>query len=275
MKKIKKIKYIFLILVLAFLSCSKEVIVEVEDNESKLVLSAHFGNNEELKVYLSASSPLYEYHTNELQNIFGANIEISENNQNWITLSENSIDKFYYINDINYKISSGKTYYIKASAGGFESVKGSSNVPYYNDNVKVSISKLEIDESGDNPNYVFIKIDDVAGQKNYYGIKAYHENENVNYELSLEDNAWVFSDNLGDGSEYIFKFIDYNLLISGDKIKVKIYQTNQEFYNFHYSFNNYQTGNPFAEPTIVYTNIENGLGICSGYSSKEYYFTIP
>jgi hypothetical protein len=36
---------------------------------------------------------------------------------------------------------------------------------------------------------------------------------------------------------------------------------NYDYYNFHNSLYTNQGGDPFSEPTLMYTNVEGGLGV--------------
>jgi hypothetical protein len=45
--------------------------------------------------------------------------------------------------------------------------------------------------------------------------------------------------------------------------------TEKSYYQYHKSLHNYNDSEiPFSEPTLLYTNIEGGLGIFTSYTKK-------
>ena len=271
----KRISFLFLSFLTVFLiSCEKEIQVEIADNEPKIVLSAHFGAGESINAYLSSSIPLYNLNNGQINYIDNALVEVSSDNLNWKILSYDISKKIYSLTLSEFNIKEGGTYYVKASANGYKAVKSYCSIPVYNP-VQLTLAKIDTNgtdiDMGMGTMTFSIKVKDATGQKNYYGIEAYMGE----YQISLENNnKWVFSDNSGDGCESIFNYKTY-YWHHGDILKIRLYQTNEAFYLFHFSYANYVSDNPFAEPSPIYSNIENGLGICSGYTYRDYFFTIP
>jgi hypothetical protein len=138
---------------------------------------------------------------------------------------------------------------------------------------------LKIDSIEDyDPNYKYIQAQfsfrDVANQANFYGVKAYGKNNGQWIDLFPNDEKpWVFSDKQMDGKEFVFNF-DGTIDLDSDSIKFRILQTNESFYLFHHSIYNYAPEDPFTEATPVYSNINNGLGIFSGYTYRDYMFAL-
>ncbi len=267
---------IFLItclLSILLISCEKEVDVEIKDNDPKIVLSAHIGAGDSLKCYVSSSIPLYATNNGQIKVIEDAVVEVSSDNITWKTLHYNPFYYSYSLSLIDFSPSEGQTYYIRASANGFKSVNSSCTIPFYNP-VDVTLVKIDTTDNSGMGNYMIgitIKVKDAIGQRNYYGIQAFLNEQ----EFYLENNTnWIFSDNIGDGSEFIFKYTHW-YWHHGDVIKIRLLQSDESFYRFHYSFDNYISDDPFTEPSPVFSNIENGLGICSGYTSRDYTFVIP
>jgi len=272
MKNSKFLLFAFLCIFLN--SCEKEIEVEVTDNEPKIVLSAHFGAGESINVYVSSSIPLYSSNDGQIKYIDNALVEVSSDNINWKILLYDLSKRVYSLTLSEFNITEGGTYYVRASANGYKAVKSYCIIPVYN---TVQLSLAKIDTSGTDIVFgmgaisISIKVKDAIGQDNYYGINTFL---NLQELFPENNNKWVFSDNSGDGSESIFNYKTYNWH-HGDVLKVRLYQTNEAFYLFHFSYANYVSDNPFAEPSPIYSNIENGLGICSGYTYRDYFFTIP
>lgn len=107
-----------------------------------------------------------------------------------------------------------------------------------------------------------------------------NEDSYFNFE-GMEGRA--FSDKLFNGKQYTLKvnttywngnyspygYQEYDT--EQTTVKIKLLTINRDIYNYIISYNlNDQTGDdPFAQPVQVYTNIENGLGLFSGYTMYE------
>jgi len=90
-------------------------------------------------------------------------------------------------------------------------------------------------------------------------------------EVSTGTNAIVFSDALIDGKPYSFKAYAYvYVYTTDDEITMYLYlkSISKDLYLYyktlaaHYN----ASGDPFAEPVFVYSNVENGMGVLGGYS---------
>ncbi|MCD6555944.1 MAG: DUF4249 family protein, partial [Bacteroidales bacterium] len=106
-------------------------------------------------------------------------------------------------------------------------------------------------------------------------------NKNNNEFIIDGINGRVFSDELFNGNAYTLKFIaDFYNYKSDEYVKeindeqypviivLKLLKVTEAVYNYIFSFNlNEQTRfDPFAQPVQVYSNVENGLGLFSGYT---------
>ncbi len=61
---------------------------------------------------------------------------------------------------------------------------------------------------------------------------------------------------------------DANLKTRLDKIKVGLFQTDIHYYNYHTSLRRQrENNNPFAEPVLLYTNINGGFGCFGAYNA--------
>jgi hypothetical protein len=274
MKKIILIRVCFFSLIL--LSCEREIDVEIPDNNPKIVLSTHIGAGDSLTVFISTSIPINFYYNNLQYNFIDkAIVEISKDEINWNIVNYKFPDK-YTLPLSAFNPVEGQTYFIRAAVDGYKSVKSSCTIPYYNPTM-VSLVKVDTINTMDFERKInfTVKIIDALGIRNFYGIKAFYGNN----ELFLnKDNSekWLFNDINKDGSEFVFKFEQYIYpLYSPNTIRVRLYQTDEAFYLFNNSYKNIDFENPFSEPVLVYSNIENGLGICDAYTYRDYYFTLP
>jgi len=84
--------------------------------------------------------------------------------------------------------------------------------------------------------------------------------------------AILIKDDLFKDSSYNIEVIGGNLNdTSNVDIKVKVSTISRDKYFYSQSLYAYEnaSGNPFAEPVIVYTNVENGQGIFSMEGKTE------
>jgi len=152
---------------------------------------------------------------------------------------------------------------------------------------------LSFDDPADENNYYYLLLstmipiyvwDDFGNQyiKGYYESPIWYSLENSIDEFtyfSLDNNKWgyAFSDNLFDGSTKnikttiymwdLFQYTETGTSIS--PLYVHLYSINKDLYNYIISYENYSSSNnnPFSEPVNIYTNIINGFGLFSSFSS--------
>ncbi|MDD2635341.1 MAG: DUF4249 domain-containing protein [Bacteroidales bacterium] len=83
-------------------------------------------------------------------------------------------------------------------------------------------------------------------------------------------NGQIFSDEIIDGKSYTLKTSvqHWSFYADTNTVIIELYAINKELYQYliSYSKHNDASGDPFAEPINVYTNIENGIGIFGGSS---------
>lgn len=84
------------------------------------------------------------------------------------------------------------------------------------------------------------------------------------------NNTVVFSDELINGEEYSLKLrVDrYSLYQDTNKLFIDFYSISPEYYKYLVSFTKNQdaSGDPFAEPVMVFSNIVDGIGIVGAAS---------
>lgn len=49
---------------------------------------------------------------------------------------------------------------------------------------------------------------------------------------------------------------------------LKLFNTDQPYFDFHRSLEAYQNDNPFTEPSLLYTNVQGGLGVFASYNQS-------
>jgi len=89
----------------------------------------------------------------------------------------------------------------------------------------------------------------------------------------------IFSDILFKGQSQILSFdLDlYGFSSVENKVKIVLFSLSKDMYHYLLTYQAQQNaGNsPFAEPVMVYSNVDNGYGIFGGYSMSSETIIIP
>ncbi len=273
----KKNSYILLVIAISILaSCTTDSDIKVPEVEPEVVVSCFISPQDDtLKAFVRLTDPLFgsnQVNGNEL--VEGATIKI-KNGVSEAIFTLNSEKERYELVASDFPINSGATYQLEVSVPGYDLCSASttvpSNSPVFNFAELIQLDTL-IDNEGSSPNGNFkFKWNDPLGQTNYYRLVISQKNrfqvepgvfeeyyssiwdeliDDTNKdgeEISKEPNVFVFLNN-GSGNTDPFNFYCYLL------------NTDEAYFRYHYSVRNIQPGNPFAEPSIIYDNINNGLG---------------
>ncbi len=137
---------------------------------------------------------------------------------------------------------------------------------------------------------VRIRFQDPVGAKNFYLLRAYSGASSgvgrVEYEFALSGVAsgssgdtedrrrtWLLSDGLFEGQQVEMSCYipQYHLQYQTDPVYLELSACSEAYYRYLYSIELYRDveGNPFAEPVQVFSNVENGIGIVAGKSSRN------
>ncbi len=204
-----------------------------------------------------------------------------------LTYSYDSSFRYYYNGNTTPVL--GKTYTVKVQIENEFTIRAMSNVP-----LPVQISSIELDSSrykitGEDID-MSITFNDVAGEKNYYCVKilrdafylkdedtvrfvedVYYEPVDPAFQNDFTDGlTTLIRDNLFDGDSYQFRLHMAPSFNVGntESLRVALLSVSEEYYQY-FTTKNLQTNSsedPFSQPTQVFSNIENGIGIFAGYS---------
>lgn len=151
--------------------------------------------------------------------------------------------------------------------------------------------KIKIDDNGNTNDYYFLALSRISPYYEYIGEEYifmgyveypeyYDTNDPVlrgsNNEFTLDGmQGKVFSDELFNGTQHTID-ISTNIYyeVFKDKseqeylVNIKLLTVTEEIYRYitSYNLNQQSKYDPFAQPVQIYTNIENGLGLFSGYT---------
>lgn len=287
---------------LIMLSC-ESLIKEIDpsflpETDSKLVVACFISPQDTVLAAKVTETKLLIGTTGDIRDdITNATVSLSDGSKSIRLIYSPKLD-YYRALPSELPILVGKTYTITVNTPDGRQVSASTTVP---NNVEIKEVKIDSTTVNDfqqgnsvtNTEYdVKVIWQDKAGETNYYrAISAY----DVTYEISETKTNKKLSDtlisSLVDLRTIDDKDTDGQLLslnrtflpsmnignvqnnreVSGkrlDKIKVGLFQTDIHYYNYHTSLRRQrENNNPFAEPVLLYTNINGGFGCFGAYNA--------
>ncbi|MFO8055364.1 MAG: DUF4249 domain-containing protein [Bacteroidales bacterium] len=275
-------KYILIFLVLPVLfSCEKTVDnADLPEEGSKLVVHSYaMEGTDTLFASLSYSEPIFSGNgPAEIPDLDKADVRLIKGSHHYPFTYDSVSDHFYLATDIH----KGKTYGLRASTPDFPFVEGETTVPYQApSDLDLVKQELVSNEFEDNIVLTF-EFTDIANEANYYRLLLYkYEQQGP----TINDSTWqlynwvwgnnqrlnVFTDDKHEGKK-IRKRASINVFQGHQRIRIVLLSTDKHYFLYHDKLNKAEMENPFSEPVIPYSNMENGLGVFAAYTktSKEF-----
>jgi hypothetical protein len=299
----KRLTYIIFIISQLFLLSCKSLVKEIDPSilpqtDSKLVIACFISPQDtvlsakvtETKVLIGSTGDI----RNDLEN---ATVKISDGTKT-VQLIYNATQGYYRALPSELPIIIGKTYSIDVSTPDGRKVNATTTVPN-----NVPIKEIKVDSSSNtsgfggnqvvNTSYTVKVIwQDIANATNFYRALSVYD---VIYNIPDPKNAKniiqslvstivdlrTLDDKDTDGQllslsrEYqpnnVGANIQGNQIELGkrlDKIRVGLFQTDINYYNYHTSLRKQrENNNPFAEPVLLFTNINGGFGCFGAYNA--------
>lgn len=274
------------------INSDSSVIIKVTKTVHALQTDAEYGVKD-------ATVLLYENETLKTQLFYDPQITDSE------------VDDVYRSED-GFTPSSGNVYTLRVNAEGYREVNASTRIPEKIPiaDFQASSTPVQVGEflNGVNAQMTF---QDAPNETNFYSIvireeyKVYNEYDEFGEPIeskgfvtetlskaliprfddkiefdgksNFQFNVLYLSDIAFNGQLYTFKFL-MHAPNSGGKLTVFLNHITKEHYQYGTTSQLQQlesTENPFSQPVQVYTNIENGLGIFSGYGASSLVREVP
>jgi hypothetical protein len=277
-------------------SCETTVDIDIPFEKPQVTLNAELVDNTSPEVRLTYSRHILDDNW-EFEPVTQAEVKLIMENETY-SLSYDTENQVY--SNLDYLIEGGKEYRVEVLLAGYDIVSASEKVP---DQVPVKqliyngTAQSDIWSSSDDITLVF---DDPAGD-NFYEISAYYFREdyyidqdgnqiwytenypiylapkNPTYENDFNTNgAVLIDDKLFEGKEANIDFFTEGIYLgqeNGGEIHFVLKAVSSSYYLFRstYGLQDWNDGDPFAQPVQVYSNIENGIGILmtGNISSKK------
>ena len=287
--------FFYLLLLMSVLLTSCITFVEKDlDIKPKLVLHCYLiPQMDTTMLTLTNSVPLFGSNPKNIETVTNAIVEISEDNYRWVRMEYDSVYKNYFIPQVQFPITEGKTYYIRASAPGYETVSASCIVPYFRETnfevvVEAHTNCVHHGEPYPESHYhYYLKWKDYAGEENYYifyrnFIWIWDWNDwdidtSIIWEILWDEKGkpCLFSDHGQDGQNMSSLVTTYYL---DDEIsEITMVQTDVHSYLYQRSIEDYNGDLGFfiIEPVKIYSNIKNGYGVFGAFGMRTYAIEQP
>lgn len=267
--------------------------VTLPQSEAKLVVTAFISPDDTvLFVEITKSRPvLGQQDAYGLNNaVRDAQVIISDGSQSLTLTFDETLQQYTYPLQANPNfVKAGATYFLSATTPDGKSVSATTTVPV--NKIDAATAMITFKEYKDD-NYTSNSIDfsffDIPNEENYYRVEAYiiykqdlreEGTSKVYFNDSREGSQFnLYSDKNKDGKEFsAVKGIYFNpsSFAIPQQLFVNVYSTSKEYYDYHKSVGSFQGDNPFSEPTLIYSNIKNGLGVFAGYTTTVVSKPIP
>ena len=290
----KLILFLSAIPLLLFTNCTKQIEFDAQDIAPRIVVNSLFTNDSLWAANISRSVGVLE--STSYTSINDADVSIFDGNGVGVTTLTNQGDGLYTSPTGAIPVAD-ELYTIEVSAPGYTPVSATNRIP-----AAVQINSIDTVSSTNSDGQTIlettINFQDPPANANYYMVEVLvkgtwisWEEDTVEFREPLEiscddvnvetvnrfsfdgfDNTYLYltlKDENFDGEDYALTFsvINYaelkDLQLFGE---IRLVNTSEAYFNYLKSFNMYQraSGNPFATPVQVYSNVENGMGIFAG-----------
>jgi len=298
-------EWIFILLTFGLLfatSCEEPVDLDIAIQEPQIVVNSNFSPDQPFRVSLTKSKNVLTTDIEEFVN----NAVVKVFDSQGAELDELRLVNFRtpYYESRSLNPESGKVYRLEISVPGHPQIIAEDIVPLPVILKDIEMDTIEIFGATDERIYkveIDVNFEDPIGAQDYYHLSLYNHMAVPNNEsmfdgdspagdkvltplmplesgkanpavtFHFEDGGVLFTDEDFDGQEASLKF--YSLLSLDNeahkgKVVGELRTVSKAYYLYHTSLSR-QIANkdrPFVEPISVYSNIENGLGIFSGYA---------
>lgn len=280
-------KNIFLIfcslslLTITFISCEQNANVDLPEVPSKLVVNGFISPQDTvISIRVTKSVPMFQSSTVDVNApVDNATVRIFGNSTS-VVLTYNSTTGRYTIPVSAFPIIAGNEYSIEVAAPQMETVTAKTTVPAAVPADLTASMTYSIDSSNTFQwNYSIhsnLSFTDFSQTGDLYRIArhALFFDSFSQDTISLQLGDEIFPDNDENG-QLITNNRDAEFSFSSPSnggsraiaIDAMLVSCSKDYYYFHLSLHNYNGGgDPFSEPTLMYTNVEKGYGVFAGCS---------
>lgn len=276
---------------------------KIPKTESRLTVECYISpQSATLEAIVTQSQPLFGPAKYDPEYVRNARVFLSDG-QNSVQLVFNDSATNYIADSSTFKIVAGKTYILTVDDGK-RSVKATCTVPTKLPVIgSLAVEKYYSGYGTDSLASIAFSWDDIKGENNFYYIRGYSvaDYTALRYEEQTGDVApfryvskqqmyfqkTLYNDINLDGITYVSPEYSVYLMPKGEvtyqdkngvektyfndaklsEVRAEVLHIDEHYYKFFRSLeNNRNQDNPFVEPTLIYSNIEGGLGCFGAYN---------
>ncbi len=272
-------KYLYLIATLIFFaSCEKDADIKVDEIDPTLAISALIGHDQPIKVNVQAVKSIFSANP-DAESLSGAIVKVYSDLGEETFVEDPVVPGIYISADtggILGKGKSGVTYTVEVSYPDYPTARGTCTVPSYEvPNVGLEYYSSLGKQYADSNRRVRLNWPVNSGSTTYfrYGAQAYFDS------LGSTSVTWSESNMEVPAAEQVAETIygsiysyNYNPGINQLDLEIFIKTMDRHLYQYMktYDLHYFAQDNPFAEPVIMYSNVEGGLGIVGGYREASF-----
>ncbi|TNE78537.1 MAG: DUF4249 domain-containing protein [Bacteroidetes bacterium] len=279
----KRILFLFLFAIVLTACEKRDIPTQNIAYQSKLVVNSLFDNENAFRVFVSKSeSSLSGIRPQYLSN---AEVLLFKNNVFIDTLDYDLVDNYYFTSEV---AEVGAQYSVRVkSAGSLQEASAMATLPnLQNFGGLTYTDSIGVDGGGLITSQLNLNFTDFAGQSNYYRLSFLYFSPatqsflpfdfDTDDEILLnpgtihaDDGSYLFSDALFTGRTRNITIRFPQITATGTpRYAVKFEALSEEAYRYITTLEQFQaqqsTNSPFQEPVLVFSNIQNGVGIFAG-----------
>lgn len=284
--------YIILLFCLFIQACEEPVEIDVPNAEMQLVVQGEISPENGIVIDLTKS--MSGINTADPEPVDKVNISISENGNTYINEQTSNIN----IQPLYADLTAGSNYGLIVDVPGFEKLYAHDVIPE-----KIPFSNFDVvfhhlpeviyinqEENTQTVDYhVHIRFNEPREEKNYFHLIAkpffilngvettlegmhFRDNDNL---LEIQDHfreGFIFSDKTNTSGTMRMEFfvrttMELGADINAVSFEIETRHVSEAYYKYHSSVStNTSASNPYADPSILESNIKNGLGAFVAYN---------
>jgi hypothetical protein len=281
-------KILFYVLILVFISCEKEITVDLPKSTQQYVVEASVNQTLATLNYVFISKSVDYFNPDlSLGGVKNATVFITEGTINGSDTNYNGTRTQLFdiatlaqplpgadsilrgISGIYFNpfliCTEGKAYFLEITLDDGTKINGKTYIPKVVpiDTIKYTIKKEDVNHDGFNDAYVNLFFNDPP-QQNNYRLATFNYTNSVLLGWGSADNFRTFDDELLNGVQRIISYT--RPFAQGDTLNFYLNSIGRKEFIFWQSFNSAaNNGGPFATPVLLKSNINGAIGSFTGY----------
>lgn len=270
----KKLTYLFLAIWLLTSGCEQEADIPLPKVDQKIAVSCYISDETDtVRAYLRWSDPVFSNGSDEGNVAENATVLLSGNGFTK-AFTYNPVAQYYQLPVQGFALTPGQSYSLSVQTQDGSQVTAQTTIPFLQPDIRLATFERDASTDEFNQYYVTYRFETILGniapEEPYYRVVHYQK-----WEDPFVMSTWYQTSNVwhefesGDNEERIIsESSSYGYDTTLVAHKAYVIHCSEEYYRFHRGLENIGYG-PFAEPTIVYSNVVNGLGVFAGYRQLE------